>query len=106
MMPLTLDQKIERLRDQLTTLADLLTEHDADDDDTSLDEEEFEILVEAGIITVPSKRRSSRPPAKHIVFVENEKEGMHRQFTGSRILLMSCSTTVRSELWQCYDVPF
>ncbi|KAI0257151.1 u3 small nucleolar RNA-associated protein 11 [Lactifluus subvellereus] len=79
-------KKIEKLRDQLTALADLLTVHEADDsdDDTGLDEEELEILMEAGIIARPfnaRKRRSSRPPAKHIVFVENDEEA--RQYAAN-----------------------
>ena len=52
----------------------------AEDDDASLDEEELEILREAGVIAGPSKvgrkGRSLQAQAKHIVFVENEKEGM------------------------------
>jgi hypothetical protein len=105
MIRLTLGQKIERLKGQLTALADLLTVHDTEGNDTGLDEEELEILAEAGIIAGPSERRSSRPPAKHIVFVENEEEGMHGQFADSYTFLTSCSTTVRSELWQYYDIP-
>lgn len=81
-------QKIEKLKDRLKELAELfapsLTDdvHQAEDDDTGLDEEELEILRDAGVVAGPSKvgrkRRSSRPQAKHIVFVENEEEGMHR----------------------------
>jgi U3 small nucleolar RNA-associated protein 11 len=56
--------------------------HQAEDDDAGLDEEELEILRDAGIIAGPSKvggkRRSSQPQAKHIVFVENEEEGTYR----------------------------
>jgi U3 small nucleolar RNA-associated protein 11 len=55
--------------------------HQAEDDDAGLDEEELEILRDAGIIAGPSKvggkRRSSQPQAKHIIFVENEEEGMY-----------------------------
>ena len=50
-----------------------------------LGEEELEILRDAGVIAVPSKtrkRKSSRTPAKHIVFVENEEEGMYGRSTG------------------------
>ncbi len=53
--------------------------HEDGDGDVGLDEEELEILRDAGIIAGPSKtrkRRSSRPPAKHIIFVENEEEGV------------------------------
>jgi hypothetical protein len=44
MMRLTLAQKMERPKGQLTELADLLTVHPTEDDDTGLDEEELEIL--------------------------------------------------------------
>lgn len=80
-------QKIEKLRDRFKELADLfapaLTDdvHQAEDDDAGLDEEELEILREAGVIAGSSKvgRKgiSSQPQAKHIVFVENEEEGMY-----------------------------
>jgi U3 small nucleolar RNA-associated protein 11 len=54
--------------------------HQAEDDDAGLDEEELEVLREAGVIAGPSKverkRGSSQPQAKHIIFVENEEEGM------------------------------
>jgi U3 small nucleolar RNA-associated protein 11 len=57
--------------------------HQAEDDDAGLDEEELEILREAGVIAVPSKvgrkRGSSQPQAKHIIFVENEEEGMYER---------------------------
>jgi len=78
-------KKIEKLKDQLRALADLFTPyltddvHEDGDGDVGLDEEELEILRDAGIIAGPSKsrkRRSSRPPAKHIIFVENEEEGV------------------------------
>ena len=56
--------------------------HESDDDDAGLDEDELEILKDAGIIARPlktRKRKSSRYQAKHIVFVENEEEGMHEK---------------------------
>jgi U3 small nucleolar RNA-associated protein 11 len=57
--------------------------HESDDDDAGLDEDELEIVKDAGIIATSSKtrkRRSSRHQAKHVVFVENEEEGMRRKF--------------------------
>jgi U3 small nucleolar RNA-associated protein 11 len=87
-------QKIEKLRDRLKEIADLfapsLTDdvHQADDA-AGLDEEELEILREAGVIAgtskVERKRRSSQPQAKHIVFVENEEEGMYRRSLLARV---------------------
>ena len=58
--------------------------HESDDDnDAGLDEDELEILKDAGIIARLSKTRKRRLPqhqGKHVVFVENEEEGMHRIF--------------------------
>jgi U3 small nucleolar RNA-associated protein 11 len=55
--------------------------HQAEDDEAGLDEEELEILREAGVIAgsskVGRKRGSSQPQAKHIIFGENEDEGMY-----------------------------
>ncbi|KAI0285297.1 small-subunit processome [Russula aff. rugulosa BPL654] len=75
-------KKIEKLKDRLKELADLFVPgltvdvHQAEDDEAGLDEEELEILREAGVITGPSKAgsTSSQLQAKHIVFVENEEE--------------------------------
>lgn len=66
------------------------------DDGAGLDEDELEILRDAGIIAGPSrvgrKRGSSRSQAKHIVFVENEEEGMYGS-TGSHV----CSYAIQHE---------
>jgi U3 small nucleolar RNA-associated protein 11 len=58
--------------------------HQAEDDDAGLDEEELEILREAGVIA-GRRRGSSQPQAKHIIFVENEKEGMYGRSLLARI---------------------
>jgi hypothetical protein len=109
--------KIEKLRNQLKAHADLFAPNLTDDvqededDDVGLGEEELEILRDAGVIAVPSKtrkRRSSRTPAKHIVFVENEEEGMYgnlREFTGSTIRLVPRSTTICNETNRPPQVP-
>ncbi|KAH9178733.1 u3 small nucleolar RNA-associated protein 11 [Lactarius sanguifluus] len=77
-------KKIEKLKDQLSALADLFVPstkdnvHESeDDDDMGLDEDELEILKDAGVVVRSSKtrkRRPSRHQAKHVVFVENEEE--------------------------------
>jgi U3 small nucleolar RNA-associated protein 11 len=63
--------------------------HQAEDDDAGLDEEELEILREAGVIAgqskVGRKRGSSQPQAKHIIFVENEEEGMYGRSLLARV---------------------
>ena len=56
-----------------------------DDDGTGLDE--AEILKDADIISRSSKTRKQRSPrhlAKHVVFVENEEEGMHGNLSVER----------------------
>ncbi|RDB28757.1 putative U3 small nucleolar RNA-associated protein 11 [Hypsizygus marmoreus] len=67
-------KKIDKLKSQLTALADLLKpgslEREGADD--GLDDEELEILTEAGIISGQTK--SSRRKPKHIIFVDNEEE--------------------------------
>ncbi|KAH9065759.1 u3 small nucleolar RNA-associated protein 11 [Lactarius vividus] len=77
-------KKIEKLKDQLSALADLFVPstkdnvHESDNGgDTGQDEDELEILKDAGIVVRSSKtrkRRPSRHQAKHLVFVENEEE--------------------------------
>ena len=53
-------------------MADLLKSDLLGEAVDSLDEEECQILGDAGIISLPKGRRKG----KHIVFVENEEEGM------------------------------
>ncbi|KAF7793402.1 hypothetical protein EIP86_004514 [Pleurotus ostreatoroseus] len=67
-------KKIEKLKTQLTTLADLVKPLDEEDEE-ELDEAEVNTLREAGILpkAQPSKRRR-RPAAKHIVFAEDDNE--------------------------------
>lgn len=99
-------KKIEKLKDRLKELADLFAPshtgdvHQAEDDDASLDEEELEILREAGVITGPSKvgrkRRSSQPRAKHIVFVENEEEA--QQYLTKQIDLPTSRSEGRDDI--------
>ncbi|KAG1749777.1 u3 small nucleolar RNA-associated protein 11 [Suillus paluster] len=67
-------QKIEKIKSQLTTLANLITPQDdnlEDDGEDALDETDLETLREAGVIPPETKRR---PPPRHIIFAENETE--------------------------------
>ncbi|KAF8078834.1 small-subunit processome [Lyophyllum atratum] len=69
-------KKIDKIKSQLTAMADLMkpgsSSEGADDD---LDEEEFQILTDAGILSEGSSRsRSGRRKSKHVVFVDNEEE--------------------------------
>ena len=77
-------QKIDKLKSQLTMLADLVNSISLDqelDNTAELDEDELRILRNAGVISEPSNRKGKRRkhPPKHIVFVENDEEGACRQ---------------------------
>lgn len=65
------------MKAQLTAQADLV-KSDPLDDEEELDEEELQVLRDAGIIAdaSTSKRRKRRPNPKHIVFAEDEEQGM------------------------------
>ncbi|KAG6832541.1 hypothetical protein H0H92_000170 [Tricholoma furcatifolium] len=62
-------KKIDKIKNQLTAMADLMKPQEQDDD---LEEEERQVLIDAGIIHGRSK--PSRRKSKHIVFVESEAE--------------------------------
>ncbi|KAL5519258.1 hypothetical protein ACEPAH_941 [Sanghuangporus vaninii] len=78
-------KKIEKLKAQLTELADLIAPHVAsgkeqDGDEVGLDEQELDVLRQAGIIKASkSSKRPSKRSSKHIIFVENEEEA--RKYT-------------------------
>jgi hypothetical protein len=77
-------QKIDKLKSQLTMLADLVNSISLDqelDNTAELDEDELRILRNAGVISEPSNRKGKRRkhPPKHIVFVENDEEGACQQ---------------------------
>jgi U3 small nucleolar RNA-associated protein 11 len=68
-------QKIERIKSQLTALANLIAPQDdniQDDGEDALDETDLKTLREAGVIPPETKRR---PPPRHIIFAENDTEG-------------------------------
>ncbi|KAG1784187.1 small-subunit processome [Suillus placidus] len=68
-------KKIERIKSQLTALANLIAPQDDNidhDGEDALDETDLETLREAGVIPPETKRR---PPPRHIIFAENETEG-------------------------------
>ena len=74
-------KKIDKLKNQLSALADLVKP--LDEDDEELGEEEMDVLREAGILPPVSKskrRRQNYTRAKHIVFAENEDEGVYPPF--------------------------
>ena len=65
-------------------MANLVTPLDddlEDDHDDALDDTDLDTLREAGIIPSEAKRR---PPARHIIFAENEEEGEYTLLLLSR----------------------
>ncbi|KAI0361469.1 small-subunit processome [Trametes cingulata] len=79
-------KKIDKLKTQLLQLADLLKPSvlKGEDDDEELDEQELEVLREAGIIPPESKksrRKSRSKKGKHVLFAEDEEEA--RQYATS-----------------------
>lgn len=74
-------QKIDKLKSQLTQLANLLSEPSTDDAGADeLDDQELEVLREAGVLPpAPGGRRARRKThskkGKHIVFAADPDEG-------------------------------
>lgn len=77
-------QKMDRIKVQLTTIADLLGASSLDGDEDAamndLDDEELDTLRKAGVIAGPSsstkRTRKARPSPKHIVFADTDEQGM------------------------------
>ncbi|KAG1908325.1 u3 small nucleolar RNA-associated protein 11 [Suillus fuscotomentosus] len=89
--------KIERIKSQLTALANLIAPQDdniEDDGEDALDETDLETLREAGIIPPGTKRR---PPPRHIIFAENEVEGESKQLS-QRQSLNKAKTTIEVDV--------
>ncbi|KAJ3750658.1 u3 small nucleolar RNA-associated protein 11 [Lentinula detonsa] len=70
-------KKIDKIKAQLTALADLVPAEDSEEN--SLNPEELETLKEAGLISSQSKKGSKR----HIIFVDDDQVGL----TGIHIFL-------------------
>ncbi len=69
-------QKIDKIKSQLTALADLVTpslSSDPDGDEECLNENEIDILRQAGIFK--GRQAPGKGQRSHIVFVSNEEEG-------------------------------
>jgi hypothetical protein len=80
-----LRQAIDRLKEELTTLADLTGPAGADDMtmDDEMDEDYSRILQDAGVLMIPasSRRRKSAPRStKHILFTEVGDSGALNDF--------------------------
>ncbi|EPQ60368.1 small-subunit processome [Gloeophyllum trabeum ATCC 11539] len=70
-------KKIDKLRNQLSVLADLVKPgHPGGqlNDDDELDEDEVNILVEAGIIPPSKMSRKDKASSNHVVFVDSQEE--------------------------------
>lgn len=76
-------QKIEKLKGQLTALADLVAPYlsGVDKDNDGLDEDELDVLRKAGVISSGSKvsEKSKRRSKNHILFVESAEEGERKR---------------------------
>jgi U3 small nucleolar RNA-associated protein 11 len=77
-------QKIDKIKAQLMAMADLMKpgELEPDGDTTGLNADEIETLQNAGII---SKRKGKGRAPKHIVFVQDEAEGMQIAYDTLRV---------------------
>ena len=76
-------QKIDKIKNRLTTSVDLVKPTTSSQTSSlQLDAQELEVLKEAGIIAGSSKGRRRR--SKHVVFVDNQEQGLSRQ-RGRRI---------------------
>ncbi|PCH34017.1 u3 small nucleolar RNA-associated protein 11 [Wolfiporia cocos MD-104 SS10] len=70
-------KKIDKLKSQLSALADLLKPLNGEEDNAEqgLDEEELQVLREAKIIAAPEmRRRKSTQQGKHVIFAESKAE--------------------------------
>lgn len=93
-----LPQKIDKIKRQLTDLANLVSSgHKVDDseDDEPLAEDELETLRAAGVIAP-----QTRAPPKHIIFAEDAAEGVSALCVSSRVLtIISSSATPRARYY-------
>lgn len=77
-------QKIDHIKSQLSAMADLLTTVGDEEDGEELDEEEYKILQNAGMIFKSSAKGKARETdSKHVVFVENDAEGTFECYLGA-----------------------
>ncbi|EKM84161.1 hypothetical protein AGABI1DRAFT_67423 [Agaricus bisporus var. burnettii JB137-S8] len=65
-------KKIDSLKNQLTTMADLIRDPLVEDDEEGLDEGELKVLREAGILQTPKNRKRRR--TNHILFADSIEE--------------------------------
>jgi U3 small nucleolar RNA-associated protein 11 len=72
-------QKIDSLKNQLTTMADLIKDPLTENDEKGLDEDEHKILRESGILQTPNNRK--RRKTSHIVFADSKEEGIDHLVT-------------------------
>lgn len=82
-------QKIDKLKAQLTTLADLIKADFVEGEGEDLDEKELDILRTAGVIagSAQSKRKRRKSSGKHMVFAEDEEQGM-RMHSSTRLSVL------------------
>ena len=77
----TFCQKIDKLKSRLTSLVDLIMPHGIRDNvEGDLDDEEFQLLSEAGIISGSHRTKKGGQKPKHIIFVDSDDAGMFSLF--------------------------
>lgn len=67
-------QKIDGLKNRLTTTADLIKDPLTENDEKGLDEDELKVLRESGILHIPNNRKQRK--TSHIVFADSIEEGI------------------------------
>lgn len=76
-------QKVEKLKAQITELADLIAPHlngSLHETDSLLDESELDTLRKAGIVAGSKPSLKRKRSSKHLVFVDSAAEGLRSSF--------------------------
>ncbi|KIY51258.1 u3 small nucleolar RNA-associated protein 11 [Fistulina hepatica ATCC 64428] len=83
-------KKIDKLKDQLSVLANLLTVDETD----GLSQNELEVLREAAILPSHAGKGTESRQSKHLVFADTEEQGQARSlFQSTRLLMRHSSDT-------------
>lgn len=78
-LALTLLQKIDKIKNQLTTMADLIKGPLTDTDEQDLEQDELSILQKANIL-LSSRQAFGKRKVKHIIFADSAEEGTYLAF--------------------------
>ncbi|KAI0688132.1 small-subunit processome [Cytidiella melzeri] len=95
-------KKIDKIKVQLSALADLVKPlEEEDNDEGGLDEEELSILREAGIVAQPGKKRRSKRKSTsgHILFAETEEQARELASRTKNVAVVDDAMVVEEE-WE------